>query len=97
MCKLPIYFSAVDCKWTNWSEWGPCPHECPESNWEKTRYRRKEVTESCNGVCEGKDFETKTCSRVGDLEEEMVELRKQLLTAKEQCKSLPCINSIEPA
>ena len=65
-----------------------CPDKCPESDWVKSRTRKKDVTESCNGVCDGEYFETKSCSRVGDLEGELVELRKQLLKANEQCKSI---------
>ena len=69
--------------WGEWSPFDDCPHECPRfkngtDTWVKRRERSKTTREKCNGKCEGKDVEHLPCSRVADMTNEIVNLKKKI-------------------
>jgi len=51
---------AADCKWTNWSQWYPCPKDCYPGLTERRRSISKPA-ESGGQPCEGRSWETKIC------------------------------------
>ena len=53
-------FSAIDCVWGIWSEWGSCSTTCGDGT--KTRTRTKLVVENDIGVCNGQSMESDSCN-----------------------------------
>jgi len=78
----------VDCVWSRWSNWNPCPSGC---NKEKVRTRRRAVVADCGGTdCSGDDFHYEDCSRERELEDEVTRLKHELDTCSvEQSATFP--------
>ena len=52
----------MDCKWTDWAQWGKCSKPC--GGGDRTRRRRQEQKAANGGqVCKGPAVETEQCNR----------------------------------
>ena len=57
-------FTDQDCKWSEWSSWMACSHECGPDGGVTDRYRHHAQSQKCSGSdCYGPSHQTKECNR----------------------------------
>ena len=76
-------FTAIDCKWKEWGDWGQCKQACPDGSRTRTRTKSQHAQHGGRQCSEDPEEHT-TCNRLSELENEIAQLKETNHLEEEQ-------------